>query len=293
MEDAKPVKDFEKFLELDRGLARSTCCTYGHHVSGYLRCLDESGESPALANRATVSAYLRSLRARGLRPATIHCAGMALAAFYDFLKTRGLVEASPASDLDLPKLSARVAEPLSMADVERLLDAPSPRNICGLRDRAVLELLYCGLRIGEVMALDVADVHLEEGYAKVLGKGAKERVVPVSGKAVEALRRYRELRDLRAGSVEGALFVSRNGTRLTKGGFWRRFKRHAARAGLTRRVYPHLLRHSFALHLLAGHADLRSLQLLLGHSSLATTQRYLALDFNALRETCRRSHPRF
>lgn len=281
------------YLRLERGLSASTVTTYRHHLRGYLGFLKERGDSPTSAKRATTSAYIGSLRARGLRPATIHCAGMALAAFYEFLKARGLVEASPASDLELPKLSARVAEPLSPADVERLLDAPSPRSFCGLRDRAILELLYCGLRIGEAMALDVADIHLEEGYAKVLGKGAKERVVPVSGKAVEALRRYREFRDLRAGSAEGALFVSRSGTRLTKSGFWRRFKRHAARAGLTRRVYPHLLRHSFALHLLAGHADLRSLQLLLGHSSLATTQRYLALDFNALRETCRRSHPRF
>lgn len=275
------------------GLAASTTATYRYHLSGYLRFIKKHGESPATATRVTVAAYIGSLRARGLRPATIHCAAMALAAFYEHLQARGVAQANPASDLDLPKLSSRVAEPLSPADVERLLEAPSSGSFCGPRDRAVLELLYCGLRIGEAMALDVADVHLEEGYAKVLGKGSKERLVPIGAKATEALRRYRELRDRRIGSSGGAFFISRSGTRLTKGGFWRRCRLHAARAGIKHRVYPHLLRHSFALHLLAGHADLRSLQLLLGHSSLATTQRYLALDFNALRETCRRSHPRF
>lgn len=291
--DGKRVGDYPDHLRLERGLAASTAATYRHHLRGYLEFLKERGEFPVLATRATTSAFIGSLRARGLQPATIHCAGMALAAFYDFLKARGLVETNPASDLELPKLSTRVAEPLSPADVERLLNAPPPRSFCGLRDRAILEFLYCGLRIGEAMALDVADVHPDEGYAKVLGKGSKERMVPISGKAVEALRRYRELRDRRVGSGDGALFVSRSGARLTKGGFWRRFKRHAARAGITRRVYPHLLRHSFAVHMLAGHADLRSLQLLLGHTSLSTTQRYLMLDFNALRETCMRAHPRF
>ena len=137
------------YLRLERGLSASTAATYRYHLRGYLRFIEGRGEQSTAATPATVSAYLGSLRARGLQPATIHCAGMAIAAFYGFLKTRGLVNANPASDLELPKLSSRVAEPLSPADVERLLDTPSPRSFCGLRDRAVLEVLYCGLRIGE------------------------------------------------------------------------------------------------------------------------------------------------
>jgi integrase/recombinase XerD len=148
--------------------------------------------------------------------------------------------------INLPKLTVSVPEPLSIEEAIRLLSAPSGQTFAGLRDRAILELLYCGLRLGEVVGLDLEHVHMDEEYVKVLGKGSKERLIPIGGKALESLRLYLDIRNQRFGDSFGGIFLSRSGTRLTKNGFWRSFKRYAARAGIHRRVYPHLLRHSFA-----------------------------------------------
>ena len=217
---------------------------------------------------------------------------MAVRAYHRFLIKRGHAAGDPTGEIRLPGLNSRAVEPLSAAEVERLLAAPSERSFAGLRDRAALEMLYLGLRLGEAMALNVEDVHLIQGYAKVRGKGSKERVIPIGRCAVAALECYLGARGRRFPTAGDALFLSRTGIRLSKGGFWRRFKRHAARAGIAR-AHPHLLRHSFAAHLLAGRADLRSIQLLLGHGSLSATQRYLGIGQEALRRTCLEAHPRF
>lgn len=282
-----------EFLRSERGLAPQTVGTYTHHLRGYLGFLGDRDVDPAAATQADVSAYLGRLRARGLQPPTVFCAVMAIRAYHRFLIKRGHAAGDPTAEIRLPGLNTRAVEPLSATEVERLLSAPSERSFAGLRDRAALEMLYLGLRLGEAMALNVEDVHLDQLYAKVRGKGSRERVIPVGRCAVAAIECYLGARGRRfpmAGG--GALLLSRTGTRLSKGGFWRRFKRHAARAGITR-AHPHLLRHSFATHLLAGHADLRSIQLLLGHASLAATQRYLGIGQEALRQTCLAAHPRF
>lgn len=285
-------QEFLESLRLRQGLSIATCHTYGHHVGTYLESLRAAECAAAAAMPEHVAAHIGTLRVRGLRSATIFCAGMAIRAFHRFLLARGYATEDPTVGLESPKIMSRVPEPLSVDEVERLLAAVPGQGISFLRDGAILELLYHGLRLGEALGLDVAHVHLGEGYIKVMGKGSRERLVPIGDKATESIVKYLAARAARFGQA-GPLFLSRCGTRLGKSVFQRRFKRYAARAGITRRVYPHLLRHSFALHLLAGHADLRSLQLLLGHSSLSTTQRYLQLDFSALRETCRRAHPRF
>ncbi|MFA6253480.1 MAG: tyrosine-type recombinase/integrase [Patescibacteria group bacterium] len=280
-------------LRNERGLAASTVATYGHHFKAYLNALRERGMGPAAATSKVITAYLAGLHRRGLRSPSIFCAAIAVRAFYRFLVAQGDTSSDPTADLRLPKLTIRVSEPLSIEDVRKLLAAPSGRHFTGIRDRAILELLYCGLRISEALGLEAAHVHFDEGYVKVLGKGSKERLVPIGKMAAESLRGYINIRNRRFAAPPAALFLSRSGSRLSKNGFWRRFKLHAARAGITRPVHPHLLRHSYAVHMLAGRADLRSLQLLLGHSSLNTTQKYLSLDFTALKETCQRSHPRF
>lgn len=286
------LDECREFLRSERGLSLQTVGTYTHHLRGYLGFLGDRGVRPAAATQADVSAHLSRLRARGLQPPTVFCTVMAIRAYHRFLIKRGHAAGDPTAGIRLPRLNSRAVEPLSAAEVGRLMSAPSERSFTGLRDRALLEMLYLGLRLGETMALNVEDVHLDQLYAKVRGKGSKERVIPVGRCAAAALECYLGARGRRFPMAVGALFLSRTGMRLSKGGFWRRFKRHAARVGITR-AHPHLLRHSFATHLLAGHADLRSIQLLLGHGSLAATQRYLGIGQEALRQTCLGAHPRF
>jgi len=286
-------ESFLSHLRNERGLAASTVVTYRYHVGAYRHALNERGLSPEAATGAVITAYMAGLRQRGLKPPSIFCATIAIRSFYRFLAAKGIAPDDPTAELRLPKLVTHVSEPLSQADVGKLLSAPSEHSFTGIRDRAIMELLYCGLRISEALGLEVAHLHFDESYVKVLGKGSKERLVPIGKMATESLRVYIKVRSKRFSATPADLFLSRSGARLTKNGFWRRFKLHATTAGIKRQVHPHLLRHSYAVHMLAGHADLRSLQLLLGHSSLSTTQKYLNLDFTALKETCQRSHPRF
>ena len=286
-------KSFLSHLRHERGLAETTIATYSHHIDGHLGFLKERGLSPTTATSADIMVYQAGLRQRGLRPPSIFCSTIAIRTLYRFLVAKGHITDNPTAELRLPKLTATAVEALSTEDVEKLLATPSRGSFTGIRDRAILELLYCGGRIGEVLSLETFHIHMHEGYVKVVGKGSKERLVPIGKKAIESLSRYIKARDARFSAAPTALFLSLSGNRLGKNGFWRQFKRYAARAGIIRPVHPHLLRHSYAVHMLTGRADLRSLQLLLGHSSLNTTQKYLNLDFNSLRETCRRAHPRF
>ncbi len=285
--------EFRNHLRSERGLSESTITTYGHHLKAYARFLHEENLDFTMVAHARVSAYIGKLRGRGLGSTTIFCAMIAIRTLHRFLLERGFVESDPCIGLSMPELKIPVVEPLSVAEVERLLDAPSLHSFVGLRDRAILELLYCGLRISEALGLDRAQLHFDEKYVKVIGKGSRSRLVPIGSKAIESVRNHLHHQADKFNQPDGALFLSRSGTRIKKNGFWRRFKRYAIRAKISRRVYPHLLRHSFAVHLLQGKADLRSLQLLLGHSSLTSTQRYLNLNHQALQETCQKSHPRF
>jgi integrase/recombinase XerD len=284
--------EFLSYLTSERSLSKNTAVTYGHHLNAYFRFLEKEESITPKVTSDLVTEYIGGLGRRGLTSSTRFCATIAIRSFHRFLLEKGYAKSDPSAGLSLPKLKSPIVEPLSVAEVEQFLDAPSPHSLAGLRDRAILELLYCGLRISEALGLDMVHIHLADGYAKVLGKGSRERLVPIGSKAVQILRLYLQRRN-QTGYAEGAIFRSRSGARLGKNGFWRRFKRYAVRAGINRRVYPHLLRHSYAVHLLQGKADLRSLQLLLGHSSLTSTQRYLNLNHQALRETCEKAHPRF
>jgi integrase/recombinase XerD len=200
-----------------------------------------------------------------------------------------------AAALDSPRLWKRLPSVLSPPEVDQLLAAPDTRTALGLRDRAILEMLYAtGVRASEVGSLDVDSVHFAYGYLRCMGKGSRERVVPVGRAALELTRRYvAEVRPrLLRGRTAAALFVSRTGRRLSRLDIWRLVKKHARRAGIPKNLYPHALRHSFATHLLAGGADLRSVQEMLGHVSIITTQIYTHVDKDRLKEIHRRYHPR-
>ena len=252
---------------------------------------------------ARIGAYLDARRAEhDLAPASVKITVVALRHFFRRLHERGLLPRDPAARIELPKIGRRLPDTLSEADVERLLAADFPPGPGGLRDRAILEVFYAsGLRLAELAGLRVESYFPAEadeggGWLRVVGKGNKERIAPLGRQAVAALDLW--LRDgrpafVRASSVAGGeIFLGRNGTRLTPARVQQIVKEIARRAGIGKNVYPHLLRHSFATHLLAHGADLRVIQELLGHASLATTQIYTHVDAVRLREIHRRFHPR-
>jgi integrase/recombinase XerD len=252
------------------------------------------GGSPTTAGSEEIERWLADLRARGQAPSSIARRAAAARTFYRHLIALGLRDDNPAADVDLPRRRRRLPRSLSLGQVERLIEAangPTPRS---LRDRALIELLYGGgLRVGEAVALRRGDVDLETRLVRCVGKGDKERVVPLGAQAVEALRRYlargRPYLDRRH---RPEIFLNAQGGALTRAGAFLIVRRLAAKAGLDpERVHPHLLRHSFATHLLEGGADLRSVQEMLGHADLGTTEIYTHVSDRRRRDTYFQAHP--
>jgi site-specific recombinase XerD len=265
-----------------------------------------AGVTPALLRQ-----WLADLHAKGYVKASVSRRISELRAFYSFLRVRGKVETNPVQGILSPKLPQRLPRPLTAEEIDLLLAAPDLATPQGQRDRAMLELLYGGgLRVSELLALDTADVHLGEGQVHVTGKGAKERIALIGAPAVEALKRYvadGRLTLLAAAQQTGgkaradgkwlpkrpnALFLNRFGQRLSVSMFTRTLSAYAEAAGIEHPVTPHMLRHSFATHLLDGGADLRSVQELLGHESASTTQIYTQVSQKQLKETVLKAHPR-
>ncbi len=290
------VENFLAYLDLECGLAANTLEAYRRDLRHFADYLRRKGIGhPARVTTTAMLGFLVEMKDRGYSVATIARTLAGVRTFFRYLTLEGLVRRNVAAVLDSPTLWRRLPEVLSPEEVERLLAAPDTSRPLGLRDKALLEILYAtGARASEVVALDVDSVHFDYGYLRCVGKGSKERVVPVGRTALEVTRRYiTEARPrLLRGRACPALFVSRCGTRLTRPTVWKVVKKHARRAGIRKRVYPHLLRHSFATHLLAGGADLRSVQEMLGHVSILTTQVYTHLESGRLKEIHRRYHPR-
>lgn len=218
-----------------------------------------------------------------------------LRTFFQFCQRRGWVESNPAKEVASPKIPKRVPKFLTIDEVEVLLKAPDDMDTLGIRDKAILETLYAsGLRVSELVGLDVNDLDLTEGVVRVLGKGKKERIVPVGSKAVESIKRYVHARptDFPANERHGALFVNRQGGRLTARSIERLVSKYLKRCGIQKTVTPHVLRHTFATHLLNAGADMRGIQELLGHASLSTTQKYTHVSVNKMMEVYDASHPK-
>ena len=252
------------------------------------------GRSPAKADADDIRAWLADLRSRGLAPASIARRGAAARSFYRHLVLIGEREDNPAAEVDLPRRRERLPRSLSPREMERLIEAAQGVTPRSLRDRALVELLYgAGLRVGEAVGLDRGRVDLENRVVRCLGKGDKERIVPLGRQAADALRRYlsrgRPHLDRRR---RPELFLNAQGGALTRAGAFLILRRLAGKAGLEpARVHPHLLRHSFATHLLEGGADLRSVQEMLGHADLATTELYTHVSDRRKRDTYVRAHP--
>jgi site-specific recombinase XerD len=250
--------------------------------------------APTSAGPEQLEGWLADLRARGQAPASVARRAAAARSFYRHLVALGLRTDNPAADLDLPRRRSRLPRTLSLAEIERLIDAANGVGPRALRDRALVELLYgAGLRVGEAVGLERGGIDLENRLVRCVGKGDKERIVPLGGQAVEALRRYlargRPHLDRRH---RPELFLNAQGGGLTRAGAFLVLRRLAAKAGLDpQRVHPHLLRHSFATHLLEGGADLRSVQEMLGHADLGTTELYTHVSDRRRRDTYFSTHP--
>ncbi|MBI2988817.1 MAG: site-specific tyrosine recombinase XerD [Deltaproteobacteria bacterium] len=290
------IDSFLNTLTVEKGLARNTLEAYSRDLSRLVNFLKGRGirswkESQAVHLRH----YLSWLRGRGLSARSIARNVVALRQFYRFLEKEETISESPVPAFLLQRASRKLPHTLSRDEVQGLLNQPDSSTPLGLRDKAMIELLYAtGLRVSELVSLQTHQANLEGDYLTVRGKGAKVRVVPFGKWARELLLRYlREIRPrLSRGRTSPFLFLTRSGKALTRQGFWKLTRRYALAAGIEKRVTPHTLRHSFATHLLEGGADLRSVQSMLGHADISTTQIYTHVDSSRLKQVHRKYHPR-
>ena len=280
----------------EQGLANRSIDAYRQDLSDFTRFVVARGAaSPARVQHAAITVYLISLRRQGRAASTVKRRIAAIRSLYKYLQREGVLAHDPTLDLASPRLPRRLPRILTVNEVERLLAAPNPGVQEGVRDRALLELMYAtGLRVSETVGLDLSDLDLAHEVVRCIGKGNKERLVPLGSQAVRALREYlgkARPRLARRHSTQ-ALFVSRLGGRFSRQGCWKLIRRYARRSGITTPVTPHMLRHSFATHLLERGADLRAVQEMLGHATISMTQVYTHLTRDRLREVYRQSHPR-
>ena len=309
------IERFLGVIALERGLGPKTCEAYGYDLRRFAAFAAQEGVTrPRRVDRGLLLDFLASEKAAGLAPASLARRVAALRAFFRTLHAEQIIPEDPSADLDSPDLWKRLPTTLSAEEVEALLAAPDTTDAFGLRDRALLELLYAsGMRESEAADLSLDRLHLDESFVRVIGKGRKVRVVPIGARAVEALREYlergrpalegsprsevrspkSEVRSPRSDARKtDAVFLSKSGRPLTRMTIWRIVERHVLAAGIEGHVSPHTLRHSFATHLLANGADVRSIQEMLGHASIQTTQVYTHVDSDRLLAIHRRFHPR-
>jgi integrase/recombinase XerD len=292
--------DFLGHLELERGLSRNTLEAYRSDLQQYADFLERHELDPVSVQPAELNAFVSELATGTAErppaaPATLQRKIACLRSFYRHLRREQILDHDPAAELRAPRSRARLPKVLSRDEVSRLLEQPRGTSPAALRDRALLETMYaCGLRASEAIGLELSDLDLDGGILRARGKGSKERIVPIGGKAIDALRAYLErarpkLVGLRP---EPRVFVNLRGTGLSRQGLYKIVRRHARSAGLEQRMSPHTLRHTFATHLLAGGCDLRSLQEMLGHADVGTTQIYTHLTTERLRDVYFEAHPR-
>jgi len=291
--------DYLAYMELERGVSQNTLQSYRSDLLQFGAFLEKRGTNAEEAGPRDVGDFLTGLAAGDadapVATATIQRKAACLRSFYRHLRRENVRESDPTAGLSTPRKSQKLPNVLGRAEVQRLLEQPKGTDPIALRDRALLELMYaCGLRASEAISLEPGQLDLRAGIARVRGKGSKERLVPIGGEAVKAVDVYlRRGRPTLVGAREERhLFVNFRGAGLTRQGLYKVIGRHASSAGLAGKMSPHTLRHSFATHLLAGGCDLRSVQEMLGHADVATTQLYTHLSSQHLKDAYFKAHPR-
>ncbi len=280
-------------LIAERGLSRNTIAAYRQDLDALRDFLDELETPLCGLNDENVTLFIAWLRQRGDAVRTLARRISSLRSFLAWCVERGELDSNPAALVDTPKLPSLLPDVLTQEEISRLLNAPDATGKLGLRDRAMLELLYAaGMRVSELIELQPLDLDLQRGVARIFGKGGKERLVPLHDAAVMRMADY--LRDVRPlfTPIENRVFLNRSGTGLSRQGVWKLVKRYALEAGIRKPISPHTFRHSFATHLLEGGADLRSVQILLGHADMSATELYTHVQSERLVQIHRKFHPR-
>jgi len=290
------IDQFIHFLAVEKGLAANTLESYQRDMLAYTAYLRDHGVSDIRdSTRTHIIGYLMTLQEKGRATATLSRNMASIRAFYQFLVRDKYLDKDPSIHLETPKIEKRLPKVLSIEEVERLLDGPSLQNPAGLRDKAMLELLYAtGIRVSELVSLAVGDVNLDMGFVKCLGKGSKERIIPLGSVAIHMVRQYMDTGrpQLLKDKNETALFLNHLGKQITRQGFWKIIKRYAQQVNIRTEITPHTLRHSFATHLLENGADLRSVQEMLGHADISTTQIYTHVTRTRIKDVYAKTHPR-
>jgi integrase/recombinase XerD len=284
------------YLIVEKGLSKNTIEAYSHGLSRFLNHLREKGVQEIRdVGKFDVRGFLLALKKENLSAKTIVRNLVAIRTFFRFLVQEGILETNPVEDLESPKVAKTLPEILTLKEIEQLLEQPNLQTPLGMRDRAMLEMLYAaGMRVSELTHLPTHQVNLEGGYVLLYGKGSKERIVPLGSEAIKWVTLYlKESRGILAKGKESPfLFINRSGKGMSRQGLWKNLKNYTRRAGLRKRITPHLLRHSFASHLLEGGADLRSVQMMLGHADISSTQIYTHVTGERLKKIHQRYHPR-
>lgn len=289
------LERFIHYLAVERGLSDNTLSSYLSDLEQFINFLEEKNiASVHVLNNQHLIEYILFLKSNSKAPATISRNRAAIKTFMKFLVNEGILDNNPSENLQSPRLSRKLPMTLTMEQVDNLLQKPRIKTTIGLRDRAMLEVLYAsGLRVSELVSLDVGDMELSKGFIRCYGKGSKERIVPLGSMAIFFVTQYLEQARVKLIKKPGekAVFVNNMGNRLTRQGLWKILKKYARAAGISE-ITPHTLRHSFATHLLENGADLRAVQEMLGHADISTTQIYTHVTNSHLRKVYDNTHPR-
>jgi integrase/recombinase XerD len=284
------IDSFLDSLYIEKGLSNNTVSSYRNDIKSFLLWIDKNSFNPLSINDSDANNYISKLFRDGLKSSSVNRKISSIKSFYTFLQKKKIIMKSPIADIVMPKQEKYLPVSISEEEVERLLNSPDLNIEIERRDKAIIELLYAtGMRISELTNLKLTDIDINRSVLKVFGKGSKERLVPFGEKAAESISLYlKDRKDLKSKEI----FLSNRGTKISRGAFWQRIKIYLKRENLKISISPHTLRHAFATHLLNRGADLRSVQILLGHSDLSTTQIYTHIAKQRLGEILKKHHPR-